>query len=128
VTALRTLILHKDRCLAEIWAGFLRREGLEPLLAPSAVEAFEALRAWHFHALILDIEAPDALSVADFAAYRCPGLPVIPVSARTFLSGSAIFEIMPNACSILSEAVDPADMAAVAGHYARRYDARASTA
>jgi DNA-binding NtrC family response regulator len=126
VARTRCLLLHRDRGLATIWARFLEREGVDATLVGSTSEAFEALRGEDVHVLVLDIEAPEALTVADFAAYRCPDLPVISVSARTFFCETAIFQIIPNARSVLRPPVDPADMAVVAGHYAWRYRARAA--
>ena len=121
MAAIRTLILHESRSLATVWARFLEREGLQATIALSAAAATEALRGGGFDALVLDVDAIDALGVADFAAYSCPDMPVIPVSARTFFSDEAIFEIMPNARSVLHEPLNLSDMAAVTSHYARRY-------
>lgn len=121
VAVIRTLILHESRSLATVWARFLEREGLEVQIALAAAQAIEALRAGAFDALVLDVDVVDALGVADFAAYRWPDMPVIPVSAKTFFSDSAIFQIMPNARSVLHEPLNLSDLAAVTSHYARRY-------
>jgi DNA-binding NtrC family response regulator len=121
VAAIRTLVFHESRSLATVWARFLEREGLDASVALTAAEAIEALRGGAFDAVVLDVDAVDALGVADFAAYRWPEMPVIPVSAQTFFSDGAIFEIMPNARSVLREPLNLSDMAAVTSHYARRY-------
>lgn len=94
---------------------------MQVAVALTAAEAIEQLQASAFDALVLDVDVVDALGAADFAAYRWPEMPVIPVSAQTFFSDGAIFEIMPNARSVLREPLNLSDMAAVTSHYARRY-------
>lgn len=91
-------------------------------VAADAHEAFDALRGLRFDACVLDIELPGgaALSVADFATYRDPDLPIIAVTARGFFSDSAIFELIPNARGLLRTPIKPADMAALVEHYGGR--------
>lgn len=126
--ALRCLIVHGNRDLAAIWAGFLEREGISCRLAPGAAEAIEALRANAFDALVLDVELAEGggLAAADFAAYRYPEMPVIAVTPRGFFSDGAIFELVPNARGLLRAPLRLDDMAALISHYGGRYAANAA--
>jgi DNA-binding NtrC family response regulator len=121
---LRALIVHEDGDLAGLWSRFLQREGLVCRVACSADEAIELLRAEPFDAIILDVEMRDAaIAVSDFAGYRHPGIPVIAVTARTFFSDGAVFELMPNALNLQPAAPRLPDLAAVVAHYGSRYRA-----
>jgi DNA-binding NtrC family response regulator len=122
--------VHANPDLAGIWAGFLEREGVACRLALTVAEAFDALRATSFDALVLDVELPDGggLAVADFAAYRYPDMPVIAVTARGFFSDGAIFELIPNARGLLHAPLKVEDMAALISHYGGRYAAGARSA
>jgi DNA-binding NtrC family response regulator len=117
--------VHANSDLAGIWARFLEREGVACRLALTVPEAFDALRAAPFDALVLDVELPDGggLAVADFAAYRYPDMPVIAVTARGFFSDGAIFELIPNARGLLHAPLKVEDMAALISHYGGRYAA-----
>jgi CheY-like chemotaxis protein len=96
-------------------------------LATAGPEAYAALRADAYDALVLDMELPEgqALAVADFATYRNPDIPIIAVTARGFFSDSAIFELVPNARGLLRAPPRPEDMAALVEHYAGRSAAAA---
>jgi DNA-binding NtrC family response regulator len=119
----RILIVEPNLDLARIWAGFLARQGMACTLAASDAEARDALRYGVFDALVLDMEMPGggALAVADFATYRDPEIPIIAVTARGFLSDSAIFELIPNARGLLRAPLRPEDMAALVEHYGGRH-------
>lgn len=119
---MQVLIVEHNRDLARIWSAFLGRQGLACSVASSQAEAFVALRDRPFDALVLDVELPngDALSVADFATYRNPEIPIIAVTARKFFSDTAIFELIPNARGLLRAPLRPEDMAALVSHYAER--------
>jgi DNA-binding NtrC family response regulator len=128
--ALTCLVVHGNRDLAAIWAGFLEREGIDCRLAASVAEAIEAMRALPFDALLIDVELGegDGLAAADFAAYRYPDMPVIAVTPRGFFSDGAIFELVPNARGLLRAPMRLEDMAALVSHYGGRYAAAARTA
>jgi DNA-binding NtrC family response regulator len=118
----QVLIVESNRDLARIWSGFLARQGMTCVLAEAGAEAYAALRARDFDALVLDMELPEgeALRVADFATYRNPDIPIIAVTARGFFSDGAIFELIPNARGLLRAPLRPEDMAALVEHYAAR--------
>ena len=119
---MQVLIVEHNRDLARIWAGFLGRQGMVCALAAGPVEAYAALRAQAFDALVLDMELPEgeAIAVADFATYRNPEIPIIAVTARGFFSDGAIFELIPNARGLLRAPLRPEDMAALVEHYGAR--------
>ena len=119
---MRVLIVEHNRDLADIWARFLARQGVNCTLAGCAVEAVAALRDAPFDALLLDmeLEGGEALEVADFATYRNPDVPIIAVTARGFFSDAAIFELVPNARGLLRAPLRMEDMAALLEHYGTR--------
>jgi DNA-binding response OmpR family regulator len=119
----RILIVEPNRDLAGIWARFLAGQGMSCTIAGSDAEARDALRTSRFDAVVLDMEMPGggALAVADFATYRDPEVPIIAVTARGFLSDSAIFELIPNARGLLRAPLQPEDMAALVEHYGGRH-------
>ncbi len=125
---MQVLIVEHNRDLARIWAGFLGRQGMVCTVAAAPAEAYAALRAQAFDALVLDMELPEgeAIAVADFATYRNPEIPIIAVTARGFFSDSAIFELVPNARGLLRSPLRPDDMAALVEHYGARSAAAAS--
>jgi DNA-binding NtrC family response regulator len=120
------LIVEHNRDLAGIWARFLARQGVQCTLAGTAAEAYAALRLRPFATLVLDMELPcgAALAVADFASYRNPDMPIIPVTASGFFSDGAIFELIPNARGLLRAPLRPEDMAAMVEHYGGKYASR----
>jgi DNA-binding NtrC family response regulator len=119
----RILIVEHSAEVARVWSAFLAGQGLDCAVAATAGEAYRALRARPFDALVLDMELPEgeAIAVADFATYRNPEMPIIAVTARGFFSDSAIFELVPNARGVLQEPFRPEDMAALIEHYGGRY-------
>lgn len=125
---MQILIVEHSPDLAAIWARFLERQGLICTRATSAAEAYDAVRAQPFDAMVLDMELPEgtALAVADFATYRNPEIPIIAVTAHGFFSDSAIFELIPNARGLLRSPLRPEDMAALVEHYGGRSAERAS--
>jgi CheY-like chemotaxis protein len=123
--AIRTLIVHANADVAAIWRRFLERQGLEIRVASDQDTALSALRDLSFDALILDVElGPDAITVADLAAFHHPGLPIIAVTARTFFSDGAVFELIPNTRGLMPASPRLPDMAALVAHYGGRYRAR----
>lgn len=127
---MQVLIVEHNRDLAGIWASFLTRQGCACALAGDAAESREALRRQPFDALVLDMELPqgEAISVADFATYRNPDMPIIAVTARGFFSDSAILQLVPNARGLLRTPLRLEDMAALVEHYGGRYAGRRETA
>lgn len=118
----QVLIVESNADLATIWSGFLRRQGMNCTIAGTAAEAYDALRASAFDALVLDMEVSEseALAVADFATYRNPDIPIIAVTARSFFSDGLLFQLIPNACGLLRSPLKPEDMAALVEHYGAR--------
>lgn len=123
---MRILIVEHNQDLAGIWARFLSREGIGCSVASNRAEAYEALRGQEFDALVLDMELPDgeAIAVADFASYRRSEIPIIAVTARGFFSDSAIFELIPNARSLMRAPLRVEDMAAMVQHYGGKFAAQ----
>ncbi len=121
---MQVLIVEHDRALAEVWAGFLTRQGVAATIATDSTEACAALRAQSFGALVLDTALPggEAFEVADFATYRDPEIPIIAVTAQGFFSDGAIFELIPNARGLLRAPLRPEDMAAMVEHYGGRHE------
>lgn len=121
-TDVQVLIVEHNRDLGDVWAGFLTREGCACTLACAAAEAYAALRARPYAALLLDMEFPEgeALAIADFATYRNPDMPIIAVTARGFFSDGAIFELIPNARGLLRAPLRLEDMAALVQHYGEK--------
>jgi DNA-binding NtrC family response regulator len=119
----QVLIVEGNRDLARIWARFLARQGVQCTLAGTAAQAYAVLRLRPFDALVLDMELAHggALAVADFATYRNPEMPIIPVTASGFFSDGAIFELIPNARGLLRTPLRLEDMAALIEHYGGRY-------
>jgi CheY-like chemotaxis protein len=121
---LRALIVHGNGDLASIWSRFLGREGVICRIAAGAPQAIDLLRREPFDAIVLDVEMRDAaIAVSDFAAYRHPGIPVIAVTARSFFSDGAVFELIPNARSVQPAAPRLPDLAALVAHYGGLYRA-----
>ncbi len=115
---MRVLIAQHSAELGELWAGFLRREGILVTLVQSQGEALMRLKAEEFDALILEMVLPDggAIAIADFAAYRLPDIPVITVNSSSFFSDGSIFQLMPNVHSVMQAPVDGQDLAALVSH------------
>jgi len=119
---LRVLIVEDNADLAAVWAGFLGRQGMVCTIAATPDDAYAALRASDFDALILDMEVSEseAVAVADFATYRNPNIPIIAVTARNFFSDGLLFQLIPNARGHLRRPLRLEDMAAIVEHYGSR--------
>ncbi len=115
---MRVLIAQQNAELGKVWAGFLKREGIETTLVTSQEEALSKLRRHTYDALILEMVLPDggAIAIADFAAYRMPDVPVITVNSTSFFSDGSIFQLMPNVQSVLQSPVEGEDLAAMVSH------------
>ena len=103
---LNTLIVERNADLGLIWQRFLERHGVSCEHVCDEAEAYAALRADTFDALVLDLEMEGgaAFRISDFASYRNPEIAIITVSANAFFSDGAVFELIPNARGMLRAA------------------------
>ena len=117
---MRILIVQHNRGLSELWAKFLQRQGVEVKQAATQLAAIDLIRFEKFDALVLDLVLPDggAIAISDYATYRCPDVPIIAVTSTRFFSDGSIFDLIPNARSLMRTPVRPDDLAAVLEHYA----------
>lgn len=117
---MRILLVQHNRDLSELWARFLQRQGVEVKQAATQLAAIDLIRFEKFDALVLDLVLPDggAIAISDYATYRCPDVPIIAVTSTRFFSDGSIFDLIPNARSLMRTPVRPDDLAAVLEHYA----------
>lgn len=115
------LIVESDRKLAALWAGHLRRCGLQVCVVRDVDDAFRAVSSQEIEVLVVDLDLHngDALTIADFASYRRPEARVIFVTASSFFSDGSIFQIIPNAAGYLASGARPEDLAAIVEHHVR---------
>lgn len=87
--------------------------------AYSQAEAISFIRFADFDALVLDVVLPDggAIAISDYATYKKPDIPIVAVTSSSFFSDGSLFNLIPNACSLLRTPVRPSDLAAVLDHY-----------
>jgi len=125
---MRILIVQHNEDLSELWARFLQRQGVEVVQAATQLAAINRLRFEDFDALVLDLVLPDggAIAISDFATYRCPDVPIIAVTSTSFFSDGSIFDLIPNARSLMRTPLRPDDLAAVLEHYVPRKSAAIS--
>lgn len=118
---MRVLIVESRVELAQVWAAQLRCEGLEAVVVEDQAGAVRALHLEAFGLMLLDLVLRDgaALAVADYAAFRRPDMPVIFLTDTPVFSDGSIFAHCPNACGFFQSQIPAADLAALAGHYAR---------
>ncbi len=116
---MRVLLVQNNRGLSGLWAAFLARQNIEVTQAHTQAEAIDRLRFGDFDALVLDLVLPDggAIAISDFATYRHPDVPIIAVTGSSFFSDGSIFELIPNARSLMRTPLRPDDLAAVLDHY-----------
>lgn len=119
---MRILIAEHQPELGQIWARFLERQGAEVVVAHSSDEAIRLLRFNEFDVLILELVMPDggAITISDFVAYRHPDVPVIAVTSGSFFSDGSVFDVIPNARTLLRMPLRIDDLAALVEHYAAR--------
>lgn len=117
---MRILLVQHNRDLSELWARFLQRQGVEVKQAATQLAAIDLIRFEKFDALVLDLVLPDggAIAISDYATYRCPDVPIIAVTSTRFFSDGSIFDLIPNARSLMRTPLRPDDLAAVLQHYA----------
>lgn len=116
---MRILLVQHDRGISELWAGFLQRHEIDVVSAYTQSAAIDLLRFEMFDALVLDLVLPDggAIAISDYATYRYPDVPIVAVTSTSFFSDGSIFELIPNARSLMRSPVCPDDLAAVLEHY-----------
>ena len=116
---MRILLVQHDRGISELWAGFLQRHEIDVVSAYTQSAAIDLLRFEMFDALVLDLVLPDggAIAISDYATYRYPDVPIVAVTSTSFFSDGSIFELIPNARSLMRSPVRPDDLAAVLEHY-----------
>lgn len=71
--------------------------------AHTQMAAIDFLRFETFDALVLDLVLPDdgAIAISDYATYRYPDVPIIAVTSTSFFSDGSIFDLIPNARSLM---------------------------
>jgi len=116
---MRILLVQHNEYLSNLWTRFLQRQGVEVVQAATQGEAINLLRFEAFDALVLDLVLPDggAIAISDFATYRFPDVPIIAVTSTSFFSDGSIFDLIPNARSLMRTPLRPDDLAAVLEHY-----------
>ena len=116
------LIVESNAQLASVWGRHLRRQGAVVLDVADHEAALVALEAHPFDLVLMNIslQGEGALVVADFAAYRRPGTPVLLVSATSFFSDGSILRLLPNACGMISADTAPDDLTAMIEFHAGR--------
>ena len=117
---MNVLIVESKSELGHMWQRHLERMGADVELVNSQAGAICALQETEYDVLVVDLVLQDgsALTVSDFANYRCPEARVIFVTNTTFFSDGSIFAHSPNACSYVPSGTSPEDLAAMAEHYA----------
>lgn len=116
---MRILLVQPNKGLSDLWAKFLQRQGVEVKQVATQLAAIDLIRFESFDALVLDLVLPDggAIAISDYATYRCPDVPIIAVTSTRFFSDGSIFDLIPNARSLMRTPVRPDDLAAVLDHY-----------
>ncbi len=119
---MRILLVQHNEDLSELWARFLQRQGVDVVQAATQLAAINKLRFEDFDALVLDLVLPDggAIAISDYATYRCPDVPIIAVTSTSFFSDGSIFDLIPNARSLMRTPLRPDDLVAVLEHYVPR--------
>jgi DNA-binding NtrC family response regulator len=105
-----------------LWSRFLKRQGVEVVQAATPLAASDLLRFENCDALVRDLVLQDggAIAISDYATYRCPDVPIIAVTSTSFFSDGSIFDLIPNARSLMRTPLRPDDLAAVLEHYVPR--------
>ncbi len=116
---MKVLIAESNPELGAIWARHLVRQGTEVTLRMTSADATMALSEAAFDLIVLNLSLgeAEALSVADYAAYRHPESKIIFVTGSTFFTDGSIFSICPNACACLPEHTPPQDLAALVEYH-----------
>ncbi|GIX12706.1 MAG: response regulator [Paracoccaceae bacterium] len=116
---MRVLIVEHNADLGRIWGRFLERRGIAVDLATNLEEAVKLLRFNDYDALVLQLVLPDggAIAISDYATYRNPDIAIITVTNSGFFSDGSVFDLIPNARSMVSTPLRPDDLAAMIEHF-----------
>lgn len=119
---MRVLIFGTQKDLSDLWATHLRRLGADVVSLEGRDAAVQALSDSGFDVIVANLGAgkSEAMSVADYAAYRHPETQVVFVTNSSFFSDGSLFAMCPNACACLSERTDPKDLAALVEYHGGR--------
>jgi DNA-binding NtrC family response regulator len=114
------LIVESQPELGALWARHLERAGMTVTLVNDQTQAIAHLIECAPDIIILDLVLEDgsALTISDFASFRCPDTQVVFVTDTTFFSDGSIFAHAQNACAFLQSNTPPEDLAAMVEHYA----------
>ena len=117
---MNVLIVESKPELGCMWQRHLQRMGADVDLVTSQEAAIVSLQEAEYDILVVDLVLQDgsALTVSDFANYRCPEARVIFVTNTTFFSDGSIFAHSPNACAYVPSGTNPEDLAAMVDYYA----------
>ncbi|MBB93051.1 MAG: hypothetical protein CML68_00375 [Rhodobacteraceae bacterium] len=117
---MNVLIVESKPELGAMWQRHLRRMGADVDLVNSQEAAILSLQEADYDVLVVDLVLQDgsALTVSDFANYRCPEARVIFVTNTSFFSDGSIFAHSPNACAYVPSGTRPEDLAAMVDYYA----------
>lgn len=127
---MKVLLVQNNKGLSDLWAAFLCRQGIAVTQVYRQSEAIHQLRFNRFDALVLDLVLPDggAIAISDYATYKHPDVPIIAVTSGSFFSDGSIFELIPNARSLMRTPLRPDDLVAVLDHYAPQKPSEIKTA
>ncbi|MEM8730505.1 MAG: response regulator [Pseudomonadota bacterium] len=117
---MNVLIVESKPELGRMWRRHLTRMGARVDHVRSQEAAILALQDTEYDVLIVDLVLQDgsALTISDFANYRCPKARVIFVTNTTFFSDGSIFAHSHNACAYVPSGTNPEDLAAMVDYYA----------
>ncbi len=115
------LIVEPNPDLGRVWSNHLERLGAVVFRAVTGENAYGLLQGNAFDLILLDLDLTTggALSIADYANYRCPKTRVIFVTASSFFSDGSIFNFSSNACALVRADTRPEDLAALVEHHTR---------
>ncbi len=113
------LIAESNPELGRIWARHLERQAARVTRVTDRDSAIIALsdKTPALIIISLSLGEAEALSVADYAAYRHPDAKVIFVTQSTFFSDGSIFDHASNACACLPQDTPPQDLAALVQYH-----------
>lgn len=116
---MKILIAESNPDLGELWARHLKRQGAAVFLCTGHKYAVSALAQTRFDLVVLNLALgkAEALSVADYTAYRHPDTKVIFVTGSSFFADGSIFAHCQNACACLPETTPPQDLAALVEYH-----------
>jgi DNA-binding response OmpR family regulator len=121
---MNVLIVESQQELGALWKAHLERSGMVVTQVDGQTQAIEYLTDFTPEIIILDLVLEDgnALSISDFASYKCPQVPVVFVTDTSFFSDGSIFSFAQNACAFLKSKTAPEDLTAMVQHYGRTTD------